>query len=206
MLAVMSNYLSVAVVTAAFAKLLTDAVQAVPNLSSPPECRVGLPPFDSTGFVGANLLLYRVTPDAARRNDNLPTRPGGGVRPQTAIELDYIVSFYGDDLRFEPHRLIGAVIAHMQAHPVLTALDIRAAIESGSPDGPLAGADLDQQPELVRLAPNPLDLDGLQDVWSLTSGVPFAPSLAYTASAILIDAATSEPVRRTPGQQTELNG
>lgn len=186
----MSNYLSVATITAAFGKLLTDALQAVPNLSAQPELRIGRPPPDSPGsFVGANLFLYRATPSAVRRNNNPATHSAGSasLRPQIAIDLDYIVTFYGSDLSLEPHRLMGSVIALMQAHPVLSAVEIRAVVGSGGPQGPLAGADLDLQAEPVRFTPNPLDLDNLHRLWSLFPGAPYAPSFAYTAPGILIE-------------------
>jgi hypothetical protein len=82
---------------------------------------------------------------------------------------------------------MGSVIALMQAHPVLSAVEIRAVVGSGGPQGPLAGADLDLQAEPVRFTPNQLDLDNLHRLWSLFPGAPYAPSLAYTAPGILIE-------------------
>jgi hypothetical protein len=194
----MSNYLAVAAITAAFGRLLSDAVLAVPNLSAAPEVRFGRPPMDPS-FVGCNLFLYRTMPSPARRNDDLATRDAGGLvvrRPQAAIDLEYIVSFYGNELALEPHRLMGCVLSRMHAQPLVTAADIRAAINGAGPHGPLAGADLDQQLQPVRFTLNPLDVDALHRVWSLFYTVPFAMSLAYTGSTLLIDA--DIPVVRAP--------
>ena len=186
----MSNYLALAAVTAAFGRLITRALQAVPNLSAAPELRIGQPPADP-GFVGANLFLYRTAPSAARRNDDLATRDAGGMptrRPQAALDLDYMISFYGSDARLEPHRLMGSAVALLHAYPVLTAADIRAAIDARGADGVLAGADLDQQIEPVRFTMVPLGVEDMHRIWSLYYSLPYALSVAYTGSTVLLDA------------------
>src|SRR5262249_61679827 len=69
-----------------------------------------------------NLFLYQVSPNAAWRNDDLPTRrPDGRLvhRPQAALDLHYLLSFYGDDKVFEPQRLLGRVTRTLPAHPTL---------------------------------------------------------------------------------------
>src|SRR5512140_2749423 len=45
-----------------------------------------------------NLFLYRVTPNAALRNDGLPSRSGAGDRltnPVLALDLHYLLTAYG---------------------------------------------------------------------------------------------------------------
>jgi hypothetical protein len=186
----MSNSLALAAVTAALGRVISQALQTVPNLSAAPEVRIGRPPLD-VGFVGANLFLYRVSPSAARRNEDLVTRASDGTlvrRPQAALDLDYLVSFYGSDAGLEPHRLMGSVVALLHAAPLLTPAAIRAAIASSGPLGILAGSDLDQQLEPVRFTLAPLDVENLHRVWSLFYNVPYAMSVAYTASTLLLDA------------------
>jgi hypothetical protein len=186
----MSNNLALAAVTAAFGRVISQALQAVPNLSAAPELRIGRPPLDIS-FVGANLFLYRVTPSASRRNEDLVTRASDGTlvrRPQLALDLDYLVSFYGSDAGLEPHRLMGSVVALLHASPLLTPATIHAAIAGSGPLGVLAGSDLDQQFEPVRLTLIPLDVENLHRVWSLFYSVPYAMSVAYTASTLLLDA------------------
>lgn len=186
----MSNSLALAAVTAAFGRVISQALQAVPNLSAAPELRIGRPPLD-LNFVGANLFLYRVSPNPSRRNEDLATRAADGTlvrRPQLPLDLDYLVSFYGNDAAMEPHRLMGSVLALLHAAPLLTPTAIHAAIGSSGPLGILAGADLDQQPEPVRFTLAPLDIESLHRVWSLFYNVPYAMSVAYSASTILLDA------------------
>jgi Pvc16 N-terminal domain len=130
----MSNYLAIAATTATFSRILTNAIQAVPSLSATPELRIGRPPLDPS-FVGANLFLYRAAPSPVCLNDDLARRnPNGDVahRSQLALDLDYVISFYGSDLGLEPHRLMGSVIALLHANPIVPTADIRAAIMSAA--------------------------------------------------------------------------
>jgi hypothetical protein len=186
----MSNSLALAAVTAALGRVITQALQAVPNLSAAPELRIGRPPLD-LNFVGANLFLYRISPSATRRNDDLATRASDGTlihRPQAAVDLDFLVSFYGSEGGLEPHRLMGSVVALLHASPLLTPAAIDAVIAGSGPLGVLAGSDLGQQLEPVRFTLVPLDIENLHRVWSLFHGVPFAMSVAYSASTVLLDA------------------
>ena len=195
----MSNYLGLATVTAAFGQMISEALHAVPDLSAAPELRVGRPPNDPA-FVGANLFLYRVTPMAERRNDDLATRDGKGTLqrlPAAALCLDYIISFYGKDQALEPQRLMGSVIALLHAFPLLTPQQIRRVIDGEGAEGYLARSNLDQQPEPVRFSPTTLDSDGLYRVWSLFPSVPYAPSLTYNLSTVMISPELS-PVRSLP--------
>lgn len=202
----MSNYLGIATVTAAFGQLIAEALQSVPGLTSAPEIRVGRPPNDPA-FVGANLFLFRVHPEASRRNEDLATRDEEGrlIRlPAAALALDYIISFYGSDQLLEPHRLMGAVIALLHASPILTPQRIRATIDSAGSDSFLAGSNLDLQPDMIRFTPTSLDLETLHRVWSLFPSIPFAPSLAYSGTTVMISPDMA-PVRALPAQAPVFN-
>ena len=197
----MSNSLAVAAVTAAFGRVITQALQGVPNLSAAPELRIGRPPMDPA-FVGANLFLFRVSPSPARRNDDIATRTADGVlvrRPQAALDLEYVVSFYGNEVGLEPHRLMGSVVALLHARPILTSRDIQAVIAGSGPQGILAGSDLDQQAEPIRFTLQPLDIENLHRIWSLFYTVPYALSVVYTGSTILLDADLA-PSRAPPAR------
>jgi hypothetical protein len=199
----MSNYLALAAVTAAFGRLITNAIQAVPNLSAAPELRIGRPPADP-GFVGANLFLYRTAPSSHAATTTSPPSTSAlalARPPQAALDLDYIISFYGNEMGLEPDRLMGSTIALLHAQPVLTAADIRAAIEAPGPHGVLAGADVDQQVEPVRLTLVPLTVEDMHHIWSLNGPPPYAISVAYTASTILLEADVSP--RRAPAARRE---
>ena len=200
----MSNFLAVATVTTAIGQLLQSALAAVPGSKVTNERP--LPDGDADPRV--NVYLYRVSPNPAWRNQDLPTRdPAGRVvdRPLTAIDLYYLLTFYGDEATLEPQRLAGSVMSALHARPLITRgviENVRLAAADADPGDPrfyLADTDLDEQPESVRITPCGLDLEELSKLWSVFFNTPLALSVAYMASAILIEAdvtpSPSLPVR-----------
>src|SRR5450755_3585935 len=118
----MSNFLAIATATATLRTLLHDAVSGdVPGANvttTRPDLLVSK---DQPTEV--NIYLYQVTPNAAYRNSDLPTRrPDGTVvqRPMAALDLHYMISFYGNENELEPQRLLGSVARTMHAQPYLT--------------------------------------------------------------------------------------
>jgi len=91
----MSNFLAIATVTATLGQVLQPAVGAgVPGATvttlRPDGAGAGPRP------TGVNIYLYQVTPNAAYRNADLPTRTSEGdlmQRPQAALDLHYPVSY-----------------------------------------------------------------------------------------------------------------
>ncbi len=183
----MSDYLAIATVTAALASLIRNAMYEVPNLSNAPDVRIARPLSDPN-FVGAHLFLYRVAPNGFLRNEDLPTRNGDGrlvKRPAYAADLEYLISFYGNDQSYEPQRLLGRVVAALHAEPVLEAERIRTAIRNTPA---LAGSTFDREPQAVRISPITLGLDDLSRMWSVFYQTPYTLTLAYAASVVTIDA------------------
>ncbi len=107
-------------------------------------------------------------------------------RPQAALDLHYLLSFYGDDAQLEPQRLFGSVVRTLHTFPVLTPDVIKAVVDAASATPPIHPAlresDLAEQVELVTLVPLPLSLDELSDLWSTFVQAPYALSIAYQAS------------------------
>src|SRR5215208_37401 len=126
----MSNYLAVATVTATLRRVLTTAVG--PDVSG--ATVTTLRPDDSTNGtpgMGINIYLYQVTPNAAWRNADLPTRREDGrlvQRPRVALDLQYLLSFYGNEVKYEPQRLLGSVVRTLHTRPVLTRQMIRGTV------------------------------------------------------------------------------
>ena len=160
----MSNFLAIATVTASLADLLRRAVRedvtgADVRTERPEDLESGL-----TQPV-VNLYLYQVTPNAAYRNADLPTRDSEGQvveRAQAALELHYLVTFFGNENEWVPQRLLGSVVRTLQAHPLLTRQDIvgaLAAITGGNPDHFLSPSNLAEQPERVKFTPIVLNLE-----------------------------------------------
>jgi len=190
-----SNYLAVATVTAALAGVVREAMQSVPNLSNVPDVRIARP-LPDPNFVGAHLFLYRVAPNGFLRNEDLPTRDGDNrlvQRPRTPLDLEYLLTFYGNEQSFEPQRLLGRVVTALHAAPTLGPDRIRRTI-ANTPS--LIGSDLDREAQPVRFVPLTLDLEQLSRMWSVFYQVPYNVSLAYAGSLVWLDAeGTPEPAR-----------
>jgi hypothetical protein len=183
----MSNHLAIATVSAALGQLaLASAQQAVAGV----QLRFGRPvaPAAGSGDARLHVYLYQISPHAALRNADLPARGAEGMlagRPRSALELHYLLAFYGDDQQLEPDRMLGAVARDLHARPQLGAADIADAI-SAYPA--LAGSDLGAAVERIRFTPVTLSLDEQSKMWSVLVNTPHALSVIYTASVVLLDA------------------
>jgi Pvc16 N-terminal domain len=144
----------------------------------------------------ANVFLYQVTPNGAMRNADLPTRtPSGDVRqrPTIALDLHYLISFYGDEAILEPQRLLGGAVSALHARPVVTRDGIQAIIDAAPGADPadprcyLGDTDLSEQVGRITLAPLPLTLEELSKLWSTLFRVPCVLSVAYEASVVLVE-------------------
>jgi hypothetical protein len=154
-----------------------------------------------------NLFLYQVTPNAAWRNDDLPTRrPNGSLvhRPQAALDLHYLLSFYGDDKAFEPQRLLGRVTRTLHASPILTRAMVTDALKDQDTDPDLAECNLHEAVERVRVTPTVLSLEELSRLSSIFFQTPYALSVAYQASVVLVEDDSKEPETGPPVTRRNL--
>jgi hypothetical protein len=187
----MSNVLAIATVTETIVQILGDALDAAQVTGAhvtalPPDSANGLPEH------GVNVYLYQVAPNPSLRNADLPTRRADGTllrRPQAALDLYYLITFYGDETQLEQQRLLGAVARALHAHPVLPRCTIQH-VQSNVPF--LAGADLASQSELVRVTPINFTLEELSKLWSFLLKIDYVLSIAYQASVVLIE--SDDPV------------
>jgi hypothetical protein len=179
----MSNSLAIATVTVTLRQLLQPSLQrAVPGAMA----RSMRP--DLAAAVRVNLFLYQVAPNAAHRNDDLPTRGADGrlhARPRAAVDLLYLISCYGADDTLEPQRLLGATVATLHAWPLLPSAEIAAAIAAEPVT--LSGSDLGGQAEVIRITMEPLSTEELSRLWSTFGSVPYVLSVAYRVSAVLVE-------------------
>ncbi len=180
----MSNQLAIATVSAALQQILLNPVsQAVGNAT------VGFSRPDATNQTTplVNIFLYQVTPNAAYRNADTPTRRSDGSlvqRPQAALDLHYLFTFHGNDAQLEPQRLLGAVVSTLQAQPLISVQNISSAVQTF---GFLAGSGLDTQIERVKFTPTALSLEEFSKLWSVFFQVEYSLSTAYQASVVLIE-------------------
>ncbi len=189
----MSNYLAIATVTKALAQMLDTAVKSAVDSSGAVTQR----PDVGTKAACVDIFLYQVTPNAAMRNLDLPTRNAQGQvvsRPTSALDLHYLMSFYGDDSKFEPQRMLGAVVRSLLAEPGLTRDRILAVSKDDNGDK-MSGSNLADAVEQVKFTPQSLTLEELSRIWSIFYQVPYVLSISYTATVVTIE--SEEPVLPT---------
>ncbi|HLO89145.1 MAG TPA: DUF4255 domain-containing protein [Nostocaceae cyanobacterium] len=184
----MSNDVAIATVTATLKYILEEGVTrnggAVEVTTLPPNTEgEGIPK------LGVNLYLYRITPNMAMANSDLrPLRPKGELikKFHSALDLHYLITFYGNDAKLEAQKLSGLVIRTLADNPILTPeLITRALALSTDPD--LGRSDLMEQTDRVRVTPNFLTNDELSKIWSTLVQTPYRLCLAYQASMVLLE-------------------
>jgi hypothetical protein len=187
----MSNSLAIATVTGA----LAARVQGLLNAAGLTGFQVVAGHPRATPSSGVYITLYHMAPSAALRNLDLPTRRADGSasqRPVLALNLRYLFSFVGDTEQFEAERLAGTVLSDLHARPVLGPDEIAAFLATLGSSHALRTSDLANQPERVKLTPLALDAEELSRVWGLFNQNLFALSMAWEATAVLLDG-TVEP-------------
>jgi len=183
-----SNHLAIATVTESLRQFLQASISSLINGANATAVRPGLVGKNVlTPAVGVNIFLYQVVPNAAWRNTDLPNRNGGGEivhRPRAALDLHYLLSFYGDEAKLEAQLLLGSVTQALHAQPILTRKQVRDTVSSAAF---LAGSNLAEEIELVRVTPLSLSLEEMSKVWSVLFQTSYALSVAYQAAVVLIE-------------------
>jgi hypothetical protein len=212
-----SNYRSIAVVTAAIRNRLVGVCGEVLSAAQVTTLRPDATPTDLP-TVGVNIFLYQITVNPALRNADLPTRRSDGSiikHPTAAIDLHYLLSFYGQDQRFESQILLGAVASDLHANPNLSRTELEQVFsasalgQSGSAAAATQGdptiSELtvpNQEPlfdpsgmadavDLVRFTPTELSLEELSKLWSVFLDTPYVLSTIYQAGPVLIEDSTA---------------
>lgn len=210
----MSNFLAVATVTAALQDLLQSTVGvpgAVVTTQRPEAASNG-----AQNDPKINLYMYQVMPNAAWRNHEISIRradPNSSAdrgkdrmeyRPVVPLNLYYLISFYGAESELQPQRLLGSSVAILQANARLPIAVVRNAIANRLY---LADSDLLFQLENIehiQLTPIKLDLEEMSKIWSVFFQVPYALSIAYEASVVLIEPVAPRLVPVVTDPQTAL--
>ncbi len=208
----MSNTRAIAVVTATLASILTSAAKSAwPGAL----VHVGRPekrPEPERDQPGINVFLFQVRVNDALRNLDVPLRAADGrlaQRPTLGLDLDYLLTFYGPG--FVPELLLGRTISALHARPALSPeLVANAVQQKGNVQGDryLQETDIDQA-KGIRFELSHLTLDEFSKLWSVFFQIPYALSLVYRATALIIKAddlpAPVLPVRAI-GAQTGVGG
>ncbi len=186
----MSNALAIATVTTALAQIVRNAAQSVVNGA---DVVTGRPDPNATPAHRIHLFLYQVSPNGAMRNSDLPTRSTDGKpvrRPAVALDLHYVLAFYGSETELETQRMLGAVCRDLNARPALTRQMIRDAVAS---QPFLNGSNLADAVEQVKFSPLAVSLEEMSKLWSVFFQTPYALSVAYQGTVVLIE--SDEPAQ-----------
>lgn len=127
-----------------------------------------------------NLLLYRVDVNAAWRNQALPSqiRPGENGPPPLALNLEYLITAYGEEDREDVAQFIlGQAMRFLHDYPFIP----RQRFELALPD-----AKVHEQIERVKITPRSLSIDDMSKLWTVFQ-TQYRISAAYLATVVLID-------------------
>ncbi|MFE9609631.1 Pvc16 family protein [Streptomyces sp. NPDC006012] len=196
----MSNALVIAHVSQALALLIESHLQ--PEIDMAVKVEPRKPPADPPTDPTISVFLYQVTPNVSRRNDDLPTRAADGTlvrRAVAALDLHYVISAYGDETELVGQRLIGSVVRTLHEIPVLP----KDVIELAGEKPYLAGSNLAEAAQRVRFTPTVMDVDETSKLWGMLYQTPYALSVVYQASLVLIDGRET-PTPAKPVERPEV--
>ena len=143
-----------------------------------------------------NLFLHQVSPNAAWRNQGLPSRDANGQRltnPPLALDLHYFLTAYGTaDLEAEV--LLGYALTVLHETPVLSRDVIRTALNGGGPStpsvayqAPLKVVGLADQIEQLKISPFPLNTEEMSRFWQAMQA-HYRPTFSFQVTVALIRA------------------
>jgi len=201
----MSNYLAIAAVTSTLSQWLYEKAAKVLDGAG---TTIGRPK-DGTAK-GINIYLYQVNYNPHRQNDDLPTRRGGDTtliqRPQAALDLYYLLTFYGSEKDLESQILLGSTVSTLHAQPLITqemlCSEIKRRTDEDSNDS-LAKYELSEQIKSITLTPLSYNMEELSKLWSVLFQVPYTISVAYSASVVFIEADVT-PQKALPVQRPDI--
>lgn len=192
----MSNYLAIATVTACLQRMLQASVQvdldgARVTTTRPNNLGGGTPER------GVNLYMYQATINAVwQKNAEVQMRSQRQAqvkRSRTALDLHYMLSFYGNEVELEPQRLLGSVLKVMSDRTLLKKEMIQDTL-ADSTFTYLSESNLAEQVEEISFVPMDLSLEDLSKVWSVFFQTPYTLSVAYRATVVMIEG--EEPATR----------
>jgi hypothetical protein len=208
----MGDYLAVAAVTAVLQSLIREYVTRPDTKYGSVDVKSGRPiDLKASGAdqnsTAIRIYLYQATPNPSLRNQDLPMYAGNGrvaQVPRVALDLHYLIAFYGNEQQWVPQQLLGKVLSLFHSQPVLTAKVIETALladqeQKGklfTDNDFLYGSGLAQQLESIRLTQTTLNLEELSKLWSILFQVPYALSVTFQASVVFIeeDVTVSQPL------------
>ncbi|MGW7405006.1 DUF4255 domain-containing protein [Streptomyces sp. NPDC054833] len=198
----MSNALAIAHVSQALALLIESHLR--PEIDMGVKVEPRKPPAEPPTDPTISVFLYQVTPNTSQRNNDLPTRASDGTlvrRASAALDLQYVISAYGDETELVGQRLIGSVVRTLHETPILPQ-DI---IELAGERPYLTGSNLAEAAQRVRFTPMVMDVDEMSKLWGMLYQTPYALSVVYQASLVFIDGReTPVPAKRVERSEVRV--
>lgn len=133
-----------------------------------------------------NLFLYRTNVNAGWRNLSLPVqgKPGEGEAPPLALDLEYLISAYGEDDREEvSHFFLGQamrILHDVGLLPRQKFFDV------------LKKARVHNQIDRITVTPRQLSIDDISKLWTVFQ-THYRVSAAYLVTVVLIDSQIARP-------------
>src|SRR5260370_39676698 len=184
----MSNPLAIAATTSAFGQFLTKVSDGL-ILPGTGVTTAALDSARSESDKGPqlNLFLYRVSSNGSLQSRDLPYRNGAGElinQPVLALDLHYLLTAYGNnDDELDAQHLLAQAMSVVHEQGILNRDWIRAAVAA---DPNVAGSDLADQVELIKIAPEPMNLAELSKLWAMFPTTNYRLSTAYQCTVTLI--------------------
>jgi hypothetical protein len=183
----MSTSLIIAAITEALRTIVTDTLNADPQLAG---TEVTVRSLDrarvTTTGNQLNLFLYQVAPHAGW--SNLPSvRPWEAGQTPLALTLHYLITAYGNDDETAGtyrHRILGVAMGCLHD---ITILGKR---EFDRVKGTLGGGDIGDLIEPIRITLQPLSIDEMSKLWT-TFQTNYRVSAAYQVTVALIESTRS---------------
>ncbi|WP_428268592.1 Pvc16 family protein [Haliangium sp.] len=219
----MIEHLGLAAVTAALQYTVQSAVTQAVNQAHVTLRR----PTNNETLEGprANIYLYQAEPCPVLRNADLPTRASTGTvrqSPVAAYDVRFLLSFYGDDARYEPQLMAGKVLEALHTEQPSLPADAIEVLDQLQPALGF-GRDPDQFSSFwhqlvdayarmraagMNFFQTPLAVSELSQLWSFLFHAPYTLSMAWQCSSVplisALEPAPVPPVTRVSIRQREL--
>jgi hypothetical protein len=133
-----------------------------------------------------NLFLYRTDVNAAWRNLSMPVqgKPGERDAPPLALDLEYLISAYGEDDREE--------VAHFFLGQAMRILHDVGMVPRQKFFDVLKKARIQNQIERITVTPRQLSIDDISKLWTVFQ-TQYRVSAAYLVTVVLIDSKVAMP-------------
>jgi hypothetical protein len=183
----MSNTLAIAATTATLRNILLAQVPDLDADLSDLEVTTQPPDLARKGISKAqlNLFLYQTVVNGAWRNMDMPrqVRAGETAPAPLPLNLHYLITAYGrgeSDNDAVSHRVLGGAMSVLHDHAVLSRQEIASA---------LAGNDVGDQFELLKITALPMGVEEISKLWMVFQ-TNYRISAAYEVTVLLIDSRT----------------